>query len=1141
MKEVKTNLNPKPFFARIVSLLVAEAFLCSSLLPAWANPVDLLRPKTTAPSTLVGELKQAKDGEGKESFILGNGKRADLFLATKEYLLKHKDEMESIDTESETWEIEGQWKIDRFLEDVRSKTGTPLLGKWDHFYIVEMDGKPVGYVVGTYENDDFPVSKRYPGLFGYRLSVHPEYRKSKIGTLLIHKLAESAKERGKEYLTLETWEKNSGSQRLYEKIGFKKVGERFDDAKQITFFEYVAPTEGILKNTGRELSQGGIQKVQSEAAEDGGGKGVLAGVFMGLAPIVMSTLLDTPKVPKGPSPPGNVPIVTDTLKEVRAVDSLTQEYTTLFMDGEDWWDRGNKTFAARSYMRGFLIKGAIEDLPSMWEDWKEEKITLKKFYRYLADYVDSVVLAPFAKWVDIGASQWTRQWALDLRELSRQENPPSPNLEELKQKMLRLSEKVVIFIPVERKTRDSTRVPLSHPPSFERVPSDTGKSKDGGERGIPELLNEAYEIAKTMPSTDDPKDAAEWREYQIGDHRIYVLGVTHGTSKALALMKERFIPRVQEDPQKWIFVTEEFDSESARERIVSPETGYPDSYLLDQISKILKIPVQGKVVRKYQRIAVQETLREKDQLGFTEEELYQAMAWDIFPMIDLGEGRIGFQASMELLDTVSLLYWGLQPTVLYRMMHNLQSRYLSEGETYLNTLRLLLQRLVQVGNDLTRERMKELIQYHPDRPNVFVLTGWEHLPAFEKLAVSDGGNRRYPKADEPGALAVAQRALEERTKDKKDNHPLTLLKENSALYRLVFELEKTHGPLLPREKVRRSFDTLEGWRRYIQERILQGEDITITGLEEVRSGEEITKLYEIERENKIQLALRFSGAYPGFKPFSARAAKAIWVSLDPGEKTTPKKAAKKVLKILNTRPWQERLILLSLFKKHDLLRSRTEAFLKTEIGQKTLDSFRVKILEETVPHLLLRNSRNWRAMSTNRIVAWLTLVPEGEEEILEKIQSDEKLLAAWPLFLETEWGKKVSEAFEEAEIGLLPEDSWRRTLAKQINKGEIQLTFDEEELLKYLLSRGEPEAPSHIAEEVHFSQGSHSTAVVEQVTASLQRKLTPHGIRISRTERGSLLLEKVQARAAKDGGRHHETFPLLPFIRPAAEALSYSP
>ena len=144
-------------------------------------------------------------------------------------------------------------------------------------------------------------------------------------------------------------------------------------------------------------------------------------------------------------------------------------------------------------------------------------------------------------------------------------------------------------------------------------------------------------------------------------------------------------------------------------------------------------------------------LRKKEDLGFTEEELYQAMALDIFPLTDFGEGKVGFQGTEASIEAIAATRWGLIPGTLKGMMLNAEKRYASEGKTYLEKLRMILQNLVRVGNDLTAKRIQALLERYPDRPNVFVLTGWEHLPVFEDIAAQDGSKKGYPRPDDPEA------------------------------------------------------------------------------------------------------------------------------------------------------------------------------------------------------------------------------------------------------------------------------------------------------------------------------------------------------------------------------------------------------
>ena len=71
-------------------------------------------------------------------------------------------------------------------------------------------------------------------------------------------------------------------------------------------------------------------------------------------------------------------------------------------------------------------------------------------------------------------------------------------------------------------------------------------------------------------------------------------------------------------------------------------------------------------------------------------------------------------------------------------------RLASEGPSYLDKLEEIRERLVRIGNDLTQQRMRELLKRYPERPNIFVLAGVLHLPAFENLRANDGGAKVAP-------------------------------------------------------------------------------------------------------------------------------------------------------------------------------------------------------------------------------------------------------------------------------------------------------------------------------------------------------------------------------------------------------------
>ncbi|MFH1858553.1 MAG: class I SAM-dependent methyltransferase, partial [Candidatus Omnitrophota bacterium] len=450
------------------------------------------------------------------------------------------------------------------------------------------------------------------------------------------------------------------------------------------------------------------------------------------------------------------------------------------------------------------------------------------------------------------------------------------------------------------------------------------------------------------------------------------------------------------------------------------------------------------------------------------------------------------------------------------------------------------------------ERSEDISLYDPNTA-AFVFT--KPLTATSPEGTPDGagrtitpdsfakdGGRRYPAPDNPNALRVVRAALAARAERGWSNYPKDLQRgepereskerkgkhKDVPLYQAAFALERKLGiTLLPRHKVKRGFDTLEGWRRFITGRIVAGEDFTVTGIEKERSGQEMKMLYEIEKENNVQLALRWKTYQAGFGKFAAKAAKAIWTKFNP-EKTPTQKDAKEIAKILRERPWQERLILLSLFYGHDLLKERTEAFLATTAGEELVASFEEPILSKTLHIMIVYNSRNFKVQATNRVLAWLTLVPEGAQMIRERAERSEALRSLWPQFLESEFGGKLSPALEEAE-----------KLAIQTEKGAgLQLEPDEEQLYRFLRHQREPVSLRHIAEQVYFSGGYVNIGTVSRFVTTLKQK----GVRISSTPEGSIYLEnngKIARHGAeaKDGGMRQVPTPLLPEIRPSVESI----
>ncbi|HHY47820.1 MAG TPA: ribosomal protein S18-alanine N-acetyltransferase [Firmicutes bacterium] len=117
--------------------------------------------------------------------------------------------------------------LDRVVEIERASFPTPW--SWHAFmselyqnsrscYLVAVvDGQVVGYVGSWVILDEAHVTN---------LAVHPDWRRRGIGEALMRALAEVCSARQVKRMTLEVRVSNVGAQRLYDKLGFVKVGIR---------------------------------------------------------------------------------------------------------------------------------------------------------------------------------------------------------------------------------------------------------------------------------------------------------------------------------------------------------------------------------------------------------------------------------------------------------------------------------------------------------------------------------------------------------------------------------------------------------------------------------------------------------------------------------------------------------------------------------------------------------------------------------------------------------------------------------------------------------------------------------------------------------------------------------------------------
>ena len=85
------------------------------------------------------------------------------------------------------------------------------------FYVAFSDGKIAGYIGSHNILGEVYITN---------VAVFPEYRRSGVGKALVKFLIDSVKAENAEFVTLEVRKSNLNAISLYEKCGFKKVGER---------------------------------------------------------------------------------------------------------------------------------------------------------------------------------------------------------------------------------------------------------------------------------------------------------------------------------------------------------------------------------------------------------------------------------------------------------------------------------------------------------------------------------------------------------------------------------------------------------------------------------------------------------------------------------------------------------------------------------------------------------------------------------------------------------------------------------------------------------------------------------------------------------------------------------------------------
>lgn len=119
-----------------------------------------------------------------------------------------------------------------FLDDIQK----------GHLFVIEREGKLVGFVcinkVEPVEYNGLNWSLNDDAMVVHRMAVNPACRKNGIGTELMKFADELALKNNIRYLKTDTYSLNSKMNRLFEKCGYKLVGEMSFLGKEKPFYCY---------------------------------------------------------------------------------------------------------------------------------------------------------------------------------------------------------------------------------------------------------------------------------------------------------------------------------------------------------------------------------------------------------------------------------------------------------------------------------------------------------------------------------------------------------------------------------------------------------------------------------------------------------------------------------------------------------------------------------------------------------------------------------------------------------------------------------------------------------------------------------------------------------------------------------------
>ncbi|KFY11861.1 hypothetical protein V492_04214 [Pseudogymnoascus sp. VKM F-4246] len=118
-------------------------------------------------------------------------------------------------------------ELESFLEDSYSVSATENDFKdpmKDLIVASDQDGTVVGFALLTRGSIEPCVSHLENTVELQRIYVHPAHHGKGVGRLLANRLDDMARDQGFKHIWLGVWEENHNAQKMYEKLGYRRVG-----------------------------------------------------------------------------------------------------------------------------------------------------------------------------------------------------------------------------------------------------------------------------------------------------------------------------------------------------------------------------------------------------------------------------------------------------------------------------------------------------------------------------------------------------------------------------------------------------------------------------------------------------------------------------------------------------------------------------------------------------------------------------------------------------------------------------------------------------------------------------------------------------------------------------------------------------